>query len=81
MRITTKFEWYFSRIAEIVLKNNLFEFDEKKFKQKHETANGTKFGPPFAILFYIYDRFFTWEHSEKSLKFFMDQVKMFHPTS
>ena len=38
-------------LAEIVLKNNIFEFDEKKFKQVRGTATGTKFAPPHAILF------------------------------
>ena len=35
----------------MVLKNNMFEFDEKTFKQKRGTAKGTKFAPPNAILF------------------------------
>ena len=35
----------------IVLKTNTFEFDEKMFRQKHGTAIGTKFPPPYAILF------------------------------
>ena len=38
-------------LAEVVLKNNIFEFDEKTFKQKRGTAIGTKFAPPYAILF------------------------------
>ena len=38
-------------LAEIVLKNNIFEFDEKTFKQKRGTAIGTKFVPPYAILY------------------------------
>ena len=37
--------------AEIVLKNNIFEFDEKTFQQKRGTAIATKFPPPYAILF------------------------------
>ena len=37
--------------AEIVLKNNIFEFDEKTFRQVRGTAIGTKFAPPYAILF------------------------------
>ena len=37
--------------AEIVLKNNFFEFDQKNFKQVRGTAIGTKFAPPYAILF------------------------------
>ena len=40
-----------AELAEIVLKNNIFEFDEKTFKQKRGTATGTKFAPPYAILF------------------------------
>ena len=38
-------------LTEIVLKNNIFEFDEKTFRQVHRTAIGTKFAPPYAILF------------------------------
>ena len=38
-------------LAEIVLKNNIFQFDEKTFKQVRGTAIGTKFAPPYAILF------------------------------
>ena len=40
-----------AELVEIVLKNNIFEFDEKTFKQKRRTAIGTKFAPPRAILF------------------------------
>ena len=40
-----------AELAEIALKNNIFEFDEKTFKQKRGTAIGTKFAPPYAILF------------------------------
>ena len=40
-----------TELAEVVLKNNIFEFDEKTFKQKRGTAIGTKFAPPYAILF------------------------------
>ena len=38
-------------LAEIVLKNNIFEFNEKTFRQVRGTAIGTKFAPPYAILF------------------------------
>ena len=38
-------------LANIVLKNNFFEFDGKTYKQKRGTAMGTKFAPPYAILF------------------------------
>ena len=40
-----------TELAEVVVKNNIFEFDEKTFKQKRGTAIGTKFAPPYAILF------------------------------
>ena len=35
----------------MVLKNNIFEFDEKTLKQKRGTAIGKKFAPPNAIPF------------------------------
>ena len=34
-----------------MLKSNTFEFDLKTFKQVSRTAVGTKFLPPYAILF------------------------------
>ena len=40
-----------AELAEIVLKNNIFEFDKKTFKQKRGTAIGTEFAPPYAILY------------------------------
>ena len=40
-----------TELAGVVLKNNIFEFDEKTFKQKRITAIGTKFARPYAILF------------------------------
>ena len=40
-----------TELAEVVLKNNIFEIDEKTFKQKRGTAIGTKFAPPYTILF------------------------------
>ena len=38
-------------LAEVVLKNNVFTFMEKTLKQKQGTAIGTKFAPPYSILF------------------------------
>ena len=38
-------------LADIVLKNNYFQFLDKIFKQKRGTAIGTKFAPPYYILF------------------------------
>ena len=40
-----------AELADVVLKNNIYEFDEKTFKQKRGTAIGTKFASPYAILF------------------------------
>ena len=40
-----------AELAKIVLKSNIFKFDEKTFKQKCGTAFGTKFAPPYAILY------------------------------
>ena len=34
-----------------MLKNNIFQFDKKTFKQVSGTTIGTKFAPPYAILF------------------------------
>ena len=38
-----------------MLKNNFFEFDQKTFKQVCETAMGTKFAPPYAIILFMAD--------------------------
>ena len=38
-------------LAEIVLKNNIFQFNEKTLKQLRGTAIGAKFAPPYAIMF------------------------------
>ena len=38
-------------MADFVLKNSLFEFDSKFYKQISGTANGTKFAPPYACIF------------------------------
>ena len=38
-------------LAEIVLKNNIFHFSEKTLKHLGCTAIGTKFTPPYAIIF------------------------------
>ena len=40
-------------LAEIVLKNNIVQFNEKTLKQLRGTAIGTKFAPPYAILFMV----------------------------
>ena len=38
-------------LAEIVLKNNFFEFGSDTFVQRKGTAIGTKFAPPYAIVY------------------------------
>ena len=38
-------------LAEVVLKNNTFTFGKKILKQKRGTGIGTKFAPPYSILF------------------------------
>ena len=38
-------------LVEVVLKNDIFTFKETNLKQKWDTAIGTKFAPPFSILF------------------------------
>ena len=38
-------------MAEFVLKNNLFKFNNKVFQQTSGTAIGTKFAPPYACIY------------------------------
>ena len=38
-------------LAEIVLKNNVFQFNGKTLKQLRSTAIGTKFAPPYTNIF------------------------------
>ena len=38
-------------LAEVVLESNNFKFVKKTLKQKRGTAIGTKFAPPYSILF------------------------------
>ena len=40
-----------SDIAEFVLKNYFFKFGKQTLKQKRGSAIGTKFAPPYSILF------------------------------
>ena len=42
------------KMVEFAIKNNLFEFDSKFFKQISVTAIGTKFAPPYACIFMDY---------------------------
>ena len=38
-------------LSEIVLKNNIFQFNKKTLKVLRGLAIGTKFAPPYAIIF------------------------------
>ena len=40
-------------LGELVLMNNIFEFSDKTYKQICGTAIGTKFAPPYAVLFMV----------------------------
>ena len=40
-------------LAEFVLRNDYFEFNDRFKKQKEGTAIGTKFAPPYAIIFMV----------------------------
>ena len=40
-------------LAELILKNNYFEFEDKIYHQILGTAKGTKFAPSFANIFYV----------------------------
>ena len=40
-----------TELVEMILKNNIFAFDEKTFKEKRGTPIGTKFAPSYVILF------------------------------
>ena len=40
-----------AELVQVVLKNNIFTFQEKTLKQKPGTAIGAKFAPPYSILF------------------------------
>ena len=52
-------------VADIVLKNNYFQFLDKTFKQKQGTAIGTKrLLKPYIWFRYINYIFLIWEHGE-----------------
>ena len=42
-------------LAELVLENNIFQFNENTLKQLKSTATGTKFVPPYAIISLMVD--------------------------
>ena len=47
----TVFTESFTELAELVLKKNCFEFNNRFKKKNESTAIGTKFAPPYAIIF------------------------------
>ena len=82
------------KMAEFVLKNNIFEFNNKVFQQISGTAIGTKFAPPYARicmdrveqelqpllwLRFIDDIFFIWTHGKEELKKFIENFNNFTP--
>ena len=79
-------------MAEFVLKNKYFEFNEKLCKQISGITTGTEFAPtsfhisfatqqlqPFIWLRYIDDIFFIWAHDEEQLNLFLKDLNEFHP--
>ena len=40
-----------TELSEVFLKNNIFEFDEKKFQAKQGISTRTNFAAPYIILF------------------------------
>ena len=65
------------KMTEFVIKNNLFEFNSKFFKQISVTAIGTKFAPPYACIFmdYIETEFLKYQEIKPWLrKRFMDDI-------
>ena len=76
-------------LAELVLKNNIFEFSDKTYKQIRRTASMTVLEEkilnkvkkkPNVWWRYIDDIFFIWEHGEESLKEFLNEINSFHST-
>ena len=76
-----------AELAEIVLKNNIFEFDEKTFLMLFfiwliSRKNWRKLLKKNNDLVEVHidETFFIWEHGEESLRDVIDQVNLFHPT-
>ena len=68
--------------AEVVVKNNIFNFKEKSLKQKRGTAIDAKFAlelKPYLWWRYIDDIFFLWKHGEKKIKEFIEHLNGKHP--
>ena len=69
------------KMAEFVLKNNLFEFNSKYYKQISGTGIGTKFvHRMLAFLWRFIDGiFFIWTDTEENLDQFLEDLNKFHP--
>ena len=79
------------KMAEFVLKNNLFEFNSKVYQKKSGTAIGTNFHELeqkfletqdkklLIWLRYIDDIFFIWAHGEQQLETFLNDLTSFSP--
>ena len=79
-------------MAEFVLKNKYFEFNEKLCKQISGTTTGTEFAPtsfhisfatqqlqPFIWLRYIDDIFFIQTQGKEQCNLFLKDLNKFHP--
>ena len=78
-------------LAELILKNKYFEFNDRFRKHKEDTAIGTKFASAYAIIFMaaleeeilespIKKLWLWWRHIENELKQFIDKLNKFNPT-
>ena len=46
--------WVITRLAELTLRNNIFQFDDKIYIQKQGTAMGTRMAPSYANIYMTY---------------------------
>ena len=58
-----------AELAKIVLTSNIFEFDEKTVKQKHEIAIRMKFAHPYAIFLWLVLRKKCWKLLQRNQLF------------
>ena len=62
-------------LAELVLKNSIFNFNKRTLKQKRGTT-----AKPYLWWRYIVDIFFILEHGEEKLRDFVQTLNEIHPT-
>ena len=83
-------------LAELVLQNSYFEFNERYLEQIRGTAIETKLATPYQLFIvyflktltkklwlwcrYIDGIFMIWQHGEDDLKIFLDKLNNFHPS-